>query len=56
MNGATLKAKRQSLGLSQESLAHELGVSVMTISRWERGVHRIPKAIGKALVAMKLRA
>lgn len=55
MNGETLKARRAALRLSQESLAYELGVSVMTISRWERGLHRIPKAIGKALVAMELK-
>ena len=55
MNGAQLKAMRGLFGLSQESLAYELGVSVMTVSRWERGLHRIPKAIGKALVAMELK-
>lgn len=56
MTGETLKARRAALRLSQESLAHELGVSVMTVSRWERGLHRIPKAVGKALVAMELKA
>ena len=55
MNSETLKARRAALRLSQEALAYELGVSVMTISRWERGLHRIPKAIGKALVAMELK-
>ncbi|WP_319525115.1 helix-turn-helix transcriptional regulator [uncultured Desulfosarcina sp.] len=28
---------RQQLGLSQEELAHELGVSFSTINRWENG-------------------
>lgn len=28
---------RESLGLTQEGLAHELGVSFTTVSRWENG-------------------
>lgn len=32
-----LKHKRQSLGLSQAQLAHEVGVTVTTISRIETG-------------------
>lgn len=31
----TVKAVRRQLGLSQEELAHELGVSFSTINRWE---------------------
>lgn len=31
----TVKAARQKMGLSQEELAHELGVSFSTINRWE---------------------
>lgn len=30
-----VKEVRQQLGLSQEELAHELGVSFSTINRWE---------------------
>jgi putative transcriptional regulator len=30
-----VKEVRQQLGLSQEELAHELGVSFTTINRWE---------------------
>ncbi len=30
-----VKEVRQQLGLSQEELAHELGVSFATINRWE---------------------
>ena len=30
-----VKKVRQQLGLSQEELAHELGVSFSTINRWE---------------------
>jgi len=31
---------RAELGLTQEKLAKRLGVSVTTISRWERGAHK----------------
>jgi putative transcriptional regulator len=31
----SVKKIRQQLGLSQEELAHELGVSFSTINRWE---------------------
>lgn len=32
-----LKALRRARSLSQEALARELGVSVRTVARWERG-------------------
>jgi transcriptional regulator with XRE-family HTH domain len=32
-----VKEVRKQLGLSQEELAHELGVSFTTINRWENG-------------------
>ncbi|MBW1956378.1 MAG: helix-turn-helix transcriptional regulator [Deltaproteobacteria bacterium] len=32
-----VKGVRRQLGISQEELAHELGVSVATINRWENG-------------------
>ena len=51
MTGAQLQAIRQSFGLSQESLAYELGVSVMTVSRWERGLHRIPHSVERLFQA-----
>lgn len=38
IRGARVKASREAAGLSQEQLARELGVSVFTVSRWERGV------------------
>jgi DNA-binding transcriptional regulator YiaG len=33
----TVKRVRSQLGLSQEDLAHTLGVSFATINRWENG-------------------
>ncbi|MFZ3046026.1 MAG: helix-turn-helix domain-containing protein [Desulfatirhabdiaceae bacterium] len=32
-----VKDVRRQLGLSQEELAHELGVSFATVNRWENG-------------------
>jgi putative transcriptional regulator len=34
---ALVKEARRQLGISQEELAHELGVSFATINRWENG-------------------
>jgi DNA-binding transcriptional regulator YiaG len=52
--GATIRAWRQALGLSQESLAIALGNTVATINHWERrGVNpsrlalRRMRALGK---------
>ncbi|MFC1956838.1 helix-turn-helix domain-containing protein [Chloroflexota bacterium] len=36
MEGIDVKEIRQSLGLTQEQLARELGVSFATVSNWER--------------------
>jgi len=48
-----LRQFRKSRGLSQEALARELGVSVLTVYRWEKGTmprqkdwHRIREATG----------
>ena len=37
MDKATVKEIRDALGLTQEEFAHDLGVSSITVSRWERG-------------------
>jgi transcriptional regulator with XRE-family HTH domain len=44
-----LKRRRVALGLSQAELAALLRVDVMTVSRWERGQHRIPEAVALAV-------
>ncbi len=42
MDDITLRCLRLQLGLSQEALAHKLGVSVQSVHRWETG-RRIPQ-------------
>jgi len=39
-----IKALRKRLGLSQEALAHLIGVSFQTVNRWERG-HSKPSSL-----------
>ncbi|MEB3179066.1 MAG: helix-turn-helix transcriptional regulator [Nostocaceae cyanobacterium] len=58
-NQSPLKKLREEAGLSQEELARRVGVSVTTISRWERGasspmltvpqMKALCKALGKSL-------
>ena len=42
-----VKEVRRQLGISQEDLARELGVSFATVNRWENGKVR-PSRLGKA--------
>lgn len=49
MTPAELKATRARLGLSQPALARLLGVHPLTVSKWERGLHHIPKMVELAL-------
>jgi len=37
---------RARLDLTQEQFAHRLGVTVLTVSRWENG-HRAPRGLSK---------
>ncbi len=37
MNEVDIKKIREKLGLSQEDLARQLGVSYTTVNRWENG-------------------
>ena len=40
MNNESIKELRRKLGLSQEGLARKLGVSVITVRRWEKGTFK----------------
>ncbi len=50
-----LRRRREALGMTQDDLAHELGVKMMTVSRWERGVYPIPRHISLAIEAIEMR-
>jgi DNA-binding transcriptional regulator YiaG len=49
MTGAEVKRLRESLGLTQTALAEQLGVHVMTVSRWERDFVPIPPPAARLL-------
>ena len=55
MEGNDLAKWRKEWGLTQKQLAQALGVIVMTISRWERGMRGIPPYIPLALEALENR-
>lgn len=55
MNPDELKSRREALGMTQEQLARELSVDVMTISRWERGTRSIPVLLPLALETVERR-
>jgi DNA-binding transcriptional regulator YiaG len=40
MDKEAIRELRRKLGLSQEGLARKLGVSVLTVRRWEKGSFR----------------
>ncbi|MCK1226209.1 helix-turn-helix transcriptional regulator [Streptococcus uberis] len=44
-----IKELRTQAGLSQQSLADQIGVRCKTISDWERGIHRISTDNAKKL-------
>ena len=48
-----LQKWRRINGLSQAKLAKLLGVDVMTVSRWERGIVNIPPYLSLALEALE---
>ena len=49
MNNETLREMRQSINLSQAELAHWLGTTRRTVSRWETGSRPVPAAALHAL-------
>src|SRR5215469_18596283 len=51
-----LRQLRTSLNLSQEQLAHRLGVSFATVNRWESGRTRMSPRAERALVEFEARA
>ncbi|MFQ5637324.1 MAG: helix-turn-helix domain-containing protein [bacterium] len=51
-----IKRIRLNLGLTQEELAHNLGVAVSTVNRWENSKNRPGKMACKLLLNMKSQA
>ncbi len=54
MDSAGLNKWRIKHGYSQAQLADALQVDVMTVSRWERGLRRLPPFLRLALRALEL--
>ncbi|MFQ5545620.1 MAG: helix-turn-helix domain-containing protein [Acidiferrobacterales bacterium] len=52
MSRHLFKMLRRSIGLSQTKLAREMGVTLRTVSRWERGNFPIPRLAELALKAI----
>lgn len=52
MTGKELRKLRESLGMSQARFANATELSVRSISRWESGEAKIPKARAKGLKAL----
>ena len=55
MDAKDFKKMRLKKDYSQSQLAREFGVTVMTVSRWERRVTPIPRMAELALVSLKTR-
>ena len=47
---ALVRALRRELKMTQEEFAHELGITVGTVNRWENGRFR-PSKLAKATIA-----
>ena len=55
MDANDFKKMRLKKDYSQSQLAREFGVTVMTVSRWEREVSPIPRMAELALLSLKPR-
>jgi DNA-binding transcriptional regulator YiaG len=53
MTARDFRKHRRRLGLTQVELAARLGKDSMTVSRWERGVYPIPRAIAALMVLLR---
>ena len=53
MGADELREKRKALEMTQAQLAKALGVNIMTVSRWERGLRTIPPHLPLALEAIE---
>lgn len=47
MKPKDLKRIRQKLGLTQKELAERLGVTLVTVGRWEAGMRKISEPVAK---------
>lgn len=56
MTKGQFKELRESIGYSQAKLAKEMGITIRTITRWERGEFPIPRLAELALRAVALEA
>ena len=52
MDPEQIVAIRRRLRLTQEALAHAIGVNVKTLSRWETGATRIPPPVGQLMLLL----
>lgn len=48
-HGGVIRYLRRQLGMTQEDLAHALGITVGTVSRWEKGRFR-PSRLARTLI------
>ena len=49
MTGSELKQARQSLGLTQEQLADEIGASLASVRNWEQGRCKVNRVAAKQI-------
>jgi transcriptional regulator with XRE-family HTH domain len=49
-----IRTAREGDGLTQEALARQIGVSMMTVSRWEHGMQPDPQNIRKLAAILKI--